>query len=76
MKHMLSLILLALIYVGIASVISATVGSIGYGLYLWGSVGTALSVAAWTAFTLWLKMFFGGIVAILAAFTGLHFLDK
>ena len=46
MKHILSLILLALIYVGIASVISATVGSVGYVLYLWGSVGTALSVAA------------------------------
>lgn len=73
MKHILSLILLILIYIGIASVILATVGSVGYGLYLWGAVGTALSVAAWTAFTLWLKMFFGGLSLVLLSLTALHF---
>lgn len=75
MKHILAIILMATMYIGVASMLLATIGSIGYGLYLWGSVGLLFSVACWTAFTLWLKMFFGGLAAMLVALAGLHLLD-
>jgi hypothetical protein len=48
---------IGLVVLGLANVVG-----IGYGLYLWGSVGNPLGVAAWTAFVLWLKMIAVGLV--------------
>lgn len=40
----------------IMSAFFANIGAIGYGLYLWGSVGLTFATSAWTAFVLWLKL--------------------
>ena len=42
----------------------ATVASIGYGLYLWGALGLAFSVSAWTAFKVWMVFFGTGLVLV------------
>lgn len=74
MKHIFSIILLVIFYASIATIAFSTIGSIGYGLYLWGSVGLAFSASCWTAFVLWLKMFFGGLATMFIALAGLHLL--
>lgn len=73
MKNFIATVLIAWIYIGAISISLSTVGSLGYGLYLWGSEGLALSVSAWLAFTLWLKAFVGGLSLVLLSLTALHF---
>ena len=43
---------------------SSTIVAGGYGLYLWGSVGLAINVSAWTAFVLWVKMLIVGLIMV------------
>ncbi|MCD6435483.1 MAG: hypothetical protein J7L15_03765 [Clostridiales bacterium] len=42
----------------------STVGSIGYGLWLWGGLGGVLSTSAWAGFVLWMKMIIGGLLML------------
>lgn len=67
MKHIFSIILLVIFYASIATIAFSTIGSIGYGLYLWGSVGLAFSASCWTAFALWLKLVIGGFIGMLVS---------
>lgn len=76
MKRILSLLFMVLIYVSAVTMVLSTVTSVGYGLYLWGAVGTLFSVACWSAFSLWLKLFFGGVLTIVLSFIGLTVVDK
>lgn len=57
----------ALMFMGIGMIILAQIGGVGYGLYLWGSVGLELGAAAWSGFVLWMKMIGTGILSILAS---------
>ena len=57
MKVMVIIGIIGLIVIGLANVVG-----IGYGLYLWGAVGTPLSASVWSAFLLWIKMILGGLV--------------
>ena len=43
-----------LLFLAFAMLAFANLGGIGYFLYLWGSVGLALSLAMWTAFKFWI----------------------
>lgn len=54
--------------IGIIIMAFSTIGSIGYGLYLWGSVGLALSSAAWAAFVVWMKMIMTGLTLAVVGF--------
>lgn len=49
----------------------STLVPIGYGLYLWGGVGLALGVAAWSAFKLFLILAFGGLIVLILASIGM-----
>ncbi len=46
-----------------------TIGSIGYGLYLWGGTGMALGLAAWTAFKVWITVGAVALVTLLISIT-------
>jgi hypothetical protein len=48
----------------------ANVTGIGYGLYLWGGVGLAFSVAAWSAFKVWITMVLVGFVSMMIGMAG------
>ena len=50
------LAVIGLIIAGLANVIG-----VGYGLYLWASVGMLFKTALWKAFVVWMYMIFGGI---------------
>ncbi len=50
--------------VGLLVLALSTVGSIGYGLYLWGGLGGALGASAWAAFLTWIKLVIGGFIAV------------
>jgi hypothetical protein len=39
--------------IGMIILTFVNIGSIGYGLYLWGGTGMVFSLAAWTAFKAW-----------------------
>lgn len=41
--------------------------SIGYFLYLWGAAEVAISLAAWSAFILWLKLIGVAFVSLIVA---------
>lgn len=50
--------------VGLLILALSTVGSIGYGLWLWGGLGGVLSTSAWAGFVLWMKMIIGGLLML------------
>ena len=47
--------------IGIFAIALDTIGSIGYGLYLWGGLGGGFAASAWAAFVVWMKVFAAGI---------------
>lgn len=57
-----------LIVIGSIVLVFSTVGSIGYGLYVWGGTGIPFAESAWTAFVLWMKLAGGGLVSTLIGF--------
>ena len=71
MKNILFLIFTALLTLSIFAMWGSTLVSIGYGLYLWGGVGLALGVAAWSAFKLFLTLLFGGLAVLIIASVGM-----
>ena len=71
MKNVLFLIFTTLLTLSIFAMWGSTLVSIGYGLYLWGGVGLALGVAAWSAFKLFIIMLFGGLVVFFSAGIGM-----
>lgn len=71
MKNVLFLIFTALLMLSIFAIGGSTLISIGYGLYLWGGVGLALGVAAWSAFKLFLILAFGGLFVLILASVGM-----
>ena len=71
MKNILFLICTALVTLSIFSMWGSTLVSIGYGLYLWGGVGLAFGVAAWSAFKLFLILLFGGLTTFILAGIGM-----
>ena len=58
-------------YIGLATSIPI---SIGYFLYLWGSIGIMLAPAAWAAFILWLNIIGVGFLVFLLSLAAIHFL--
>lgn len=75
MKNFIATVLVACIYIGAVSIVLSTVSSLGYGLYLFGSEGLAISVSAWLAFTFWLKAFFGGLFVVITSLLALYFIE-
>lgn len=71
MKNILFLICAALVTLSIFSMWGSTLVSIGYGLYLWGGIGLAFGVAAWSAFKLFLILLFGGLITFILAGIGM-----
>lgn len=71
MKNILFIICAALVTLSIFSMWGSTLVSIGYGLYLWGGVGLAFGVAAWSAFKLFLILLFGGLITFILAGIGM-----
>ena len=71
MKNILFIICAALLTLSIFTMWGSTLISIGYGLYLWGGVGLALGVAAWSAFKLFLILLFGGFITFILASIGM-----
>ena len=59
----------ALTMLGALILSTISIGSIGYGLYLWGGAGMAFSVAVWTAFKTWLIGAFTGITLFIIGIT-------
>jgi hypothetical protein len=59
MKGTLSIILF---YIGISLMILAPITSVGYTLYLW-SHEVILSLALWTAFIMYIKIVFSGLIS-------------
>lgn len=59
-----------LLVLGYIAMILAVVCGVGYGLYLFGVVELTIGKAAWTGFLLWVKMFFGGILACVVGYVG------
>jgi len=55
---------------GLISMAFANIGSIGYGLYLWGGTGMAFGAAAWAAFKVWLVVIFGGLFTFVIGVAG------
>ena len=47
---------------GVIVLALTNVGSVGYGLYLWASVGLAFKTAVWKAFLVWVKLIVIGLV--------------
>ena len=71
MKNVLFLVFTTLLTLSIFAMWGSTLVSIGYGLYLWGGVGLALGVAAWSAFKLFLILAFGGLIVLILASIGM-----
>ena len=71
MKNILFIICTALLTLSIFAMWGSTLVSIGYGLYLWGGVGLAFGVAAWSAFKLFLTLLFGGFITFILAGIGM-----
>lgn len=60
-----------LVVVGMLMLALDTIGSIGYGLYLWGGLGGTFAASAWTAFVVWMKVFaVGALLAIIGILLG------
>lgn len=57
-----------LITIGIFAISFDTIGSIGYGLYLWEGLGGGFAASVWSAFVVWMKVF---AVSITLAVVGL-----
>ena len=53
-----------MLILGIIILVFANVGSIGYGLYLWGGTGMAFGLAVWTAFKVWMIWVSAGMVSL------------
>lgn len=71
MKNVLFLIFTTLLTLSSFVIWGSTLVSIGYGLYLWGGVGLALGVAAWSAFKLFIILAFGGIIVLILSCVGM-----
>ena len=71
MKNILFLTCTALLTLSLFTMWGSTLVSIGYGLYLWGGVGLAFGVAAWSAFKLFLILLFGGFTTFILAGIGM-----
>lgn len=71
MKDILFIVFTTLLTLSVFSIWGSTLISIGYGLYLWGGVGLALSIAAWSAFKLFLILLFGGFITLILASIGM-----
>lgn len=56
------------LWAGIACMAFSTLGSIGYGLYLWGGTGVAFSTSCWLAFTVWLKTVGIGVISFIICY--------
>lgn len=62
---------ITLIMIGMVMMALDTIGSIGYGLYLWGGLGGGFAESAWNAFVVWMKVFASGaLIAILGLLLG------
>ena len=70
-SRLVFIICTALLTLSIFSMWGSTLISLGYGLYLWGGVGLALGVAAWSAFKLFLILLFGGFITFILASIGM-----
>jgi hypothetical protein len=53
--------------IGMVILTSINIVAIGYGLYLWGSVGHEFSFAVWEAFKIWIQGILIGIILLLPA---------
>lgn len=71
MKQILFIVFTILLTLSIFSMGGSTLISIGYGLYLWGGLGLALGIAAWSAFKLFLILLFGGFITFILASIGM-----
>ena len=71
MKQILFIVFSILLTLSFLSMWGSTLISIGYGLYLWGGLGLALSSAAWSAFKLFLILLFGGFITFILASIGM-----
>lgn len=58
---------------GVFCMVFAKLLGIGFFLYMWGSVGTTVGAAAWAGFTLWAKVFFGGLALWVCSWLGAHY---
>ena len=67
MKNIVLAVLALLMIISISIAVLANIVGIGYGLYLWGSVGLPFGAAVWQAFVLWIAMLGGG--AVIAGFS-------
>jgi hypothetical protein len=56
---------------GIVAVVLAQVTGIGMFLCEWGVNGVGVGVAAWSGFSLWLKLLVGGLISIVIGRIGL-----
>ena len=68
---MIYFIFLFLYIIGLIAASLATIVAIGYGLYLWGSVGLPLPESAWAAFVFGIKFFGAGVLSVIIGGAGL-----
>ena len=73
-KDYLGTSLLIVLYISAAVMALAIPISVGYFLYLWGSIGIMLAPAAWAAFVLWLNILGVGFLVFLLSLAAIHFL--
>lgn len=57
-------ILAIILSIGLITLLITNFAAVFYIIYLWGSVGLALSTSVWSGVVLWLKMFLSGIVIV------------
>jgi len=58
-------IAMILVVIGFLILAVATIGSVGYGLYQWGSIGLPFNTSAWMAFVIWLKTVGSGFLLVI-----------
>ena len=73
-KDYLGTFLLIVLYISAATMALAIPISVGYCLYLWGSIGIMLAPAAWAAFILWLNIIGVGFLVFLLSLAAIYFL--
>ena len=56
--------------IGIVIMSFANVVGIGYGLYLWASIGLAFKTAVWQAFIIWAEMIITGLFLFFGGYMG------
>ena len=76
MTTLLTYLTISLAVIGGILLALGTISAIGYGLYLWGSVGLALPASAWGGFVLWMHMFGTGGVFLILSWILSKVLDK